>query len=101
MLEPAESESLITVGPAGVEFAHPLLRSVAYQRHPDQPVEALTPPWPGALPASSAREAGLALAAATLEPDEEVARELEIAATEASRRAAPTTAARGFEAAAR
>ena len=102
VLEPAESESLVTVGPTGVEFAHPLVRSVAYQRHPAPARRSAHSALAEALyPHRQLARRAWHLAAATIEPDEEVARELEVAAMEASRRAAPATAARGLEAAAR
>ena len=100
-LEPAEAAGLVALGEGRVEFCHPLLRAAAHQlaSGPDRRdahaalAEALLPPSRG-----RARRA-LHLAAAALEPDEQIAAELEAAATDAGR-AAPGAAGRVLEAAA-
>ena len=100
-LEPAEAAGLVALGEGRGEFCHPLLRAAAHQlaSGPDRRdahaalAEALLPPSRG-----RARRA-LHLAAAALEPDEQIAAELEAAATDAGR-AAPEAAGRVLEAAA-
>ena len=102
-LEPAETAGLVVLGPVHVEFRHPLLRASAYQRasaparrdaHAALAEALLLPPH------RRARRAWH-LAAATLEPDEQIAAELEAAATHAAQRGAPEAAGRALEAAAR
>jgi DNA-binding CsgD family transcriptional regulator len=102
-LRPAEEAQLIRVAPGRVEFLHPLLRAAAYGRRP--PPErrdahvALADALQGAPDGRARRAWHLAVAASS--PDEALAAELEAAAHEAARRAAPVAAGRALEAAAR
>ena len=102
-LAQAEAAGLVTIAAGRLEFAHPLLRSVTYSRATGpQRRDA------HAALASAFGDAGRErlrrawhLAAAALEPHERIAGELEIVARDAQRRAAPTTAGRALETAAR
>ncbi|WP_306214417.1 helix-turn-helix transcriptional regulator [Actinoplanes sp. RD1] len=102
---PAEQAGLVTIDARRVDFRHPLLRSVVYHgASTDERCRAHA-----VLAAALAEEPGDAaadarawhLAAATLEPDEEVAAELELAAKRADQRAGYVAAARAFTHAAR
>jgi DNA-binding CsgD family transcriptional regulator len=102
-LEPAEAEAHVTVGDDGIAFRHPLLRSAAYYRATHAARRdahaALAAAFAG-LPRERGRRAWH-LAAATLEPSEDVAAELDAAAVDAFARGAPSAAGRAFEVAAR
>jgi DNA-binding CsgD family transcriptional regulator/tetratricopeptide (TPR) repeat protein len=93
-LAPAEDAGLVSLGPGGVAFSHPLVRAAVYH---------------GALP-SARRDAHRRIAAAVDEPerswqlaqaapapDEELAGRLEALGEEARRRGAPGTAATVLE----
>jgi hypothetical protein len=102
-LAEAEAAGLVRIVAGRIEFAHPLLRSVAYSRaSPPQRRDA------HAALAAAFGDSGRGrlrrawhLAAAAQEPDERVATELEAVAHDAQRRAAPATAGRALDAAAR
>jgi DNA-binding CsgD family transcriptional regulator len=101
-LEPAETERLLRADQDGVEFRHPLLRSVAYHRAPAPERRAAHGALAAALPGTDERaRRAWHRAAAALEPDEALASELEAVAREAQVRGAPAAAASAFEAAAR
>jgi len=101
-LEPAEQAGLVTIGPAGLSFRHPVLRSAAYHGASPQDrrtAHAALASGLGSEGSSLARRAWH-LAAASTAPDEEVAGELERAGIEARGRAAPAAAASALKAAA-
>ncbi|UQU68253.1 LuxR family transcriptional regulator [Couchioplanes caeruleus] len=102
---PAEKADIVTIDERRVDFRHPMLRSLAYYgASMDDRCAAHT-----ALAAALGGEPGDAaadarawhLAAATLEPDDDVAAELERAAQRAVGRAGYVAAARAFGHAAR
>ena len=101
-LTPAEVADLITVDAGRLSFVHPLIRTTAYQgttpARRREAHRALADAAPDE-PASRARRAWH-LSAATIEPDERVAEELEHVAQEAGTRAAPAIAGRAYAAAA-
>ncbi len=103
-LEPAEAAGLVAIGDLELEFRHPLVRSCVYYTAPAARLRAAHAALARAL---SRRGDELAdrrawhLAAAALEPDEEVAAALESAAVSALRRSGYPAAARTFERAAR
>jgi DNA-binding CsgD family transcriptional regulator len=101
-LEPAEKERLVSTTASGVEFRHPLIRSIAYQRTAGSERRAAHRALADALALTGdpGRRA-LHLARAATGPDEAVARELEAIARSARGRVAPEPAARMLEAAAR
>ena len=96
----AEADGHITVSGDRVAFRHPLLRSAAYYRGAPGARRDAHAALAGALPHERARRAWH-LAAATIEPSEAVADELDVAARDAFSRGAPASAGRAFEAAAR
>ncbi|BCJ48532.1 transcriptional regulator [Actinoplanes sp. NBRC 14428] len=102
---PAEKADLVTIDERRIDFRHPLLRSVVYYgaSMDDRCAAhtALAAAFAG-VPGDAAADArAWHLAAATLEPDDEVAAELEEAAKRASGRAGYVAAARAFAHAAR
>jgi DNA-binding CsgD family transcriptional regulator len=101
-LEPAEAEGLITISAHRVHFRHPLVRAVAYRRASGPEQRAAHRALAGALKGDDddGRRARH-LAAATLQPDEAVASQLEGVGREALGRGAPEAAGRALEAAAR
>ncbi len=102
-LGPAEAGRLVRLSPGRIEFAHPLLRAAAYARRPPperRDAHAALAEALGGSPDDGVRRTWH-LAAAASAPDEALAQELELVASEAGRRAAPTAAARALEAAAR
>ncbi|MET0493511.1 MAG: AAA family ATPase [Actinoplanes sp.] len=102
---PAEQLDLVTIDERRLEFQHPLLRSVIYHGAAMDDRCAAHTALASALadrPGHAAADArAWHLAAATLEPDESVAGELEQAALRASSRAGYVAAARAFSHAAR
>ena len=101
VLAPAESARLITLRPDGVEFRHPLFRSVAYQLADAADRQAAH----AALARTFDSEAAHArrawhLARATTGHDETAAGELEAVGRSARDRGAPESAGRTLEAAA-
>ncbi len=100
-LEPAERSGLIRVSGPQLEFRHPLVRSAVYQGATfiarQAAHRALTQVLEGA---QQADRRIWHLAAATLGPDEYVARTLEASAERARRRGSPATAAAALERAA-
>lgn len=101
-LEAAEAAGIVSLQRGRVEFRHPLLRSVAYHTRSPAERRAAHAAFAEVLtgPGVESRRAWH-LAAASVEPDERIADELERAALEARRRGAPAAAARALEAAAR
>ena len=101
-LAPAEREGIVVVSGEKVEFRHPLLRSASYHASPGPERRAAHKALAHALAgeASPSRRAWH-MAAAALDPDDEVASELERAANEALERGAPAAAASAREVAAR
>jgi DNA-binding NarL/FixJ family response regulator len=102
---PAEAARLVTINDRRIEFRHPLLRSVLYHAAPTdarctahRALAAVLADAPGDA-AADAR--AWHLAAATLAPDEDVARLLEEAAVRARNKAGYVSAARAFGHAAR
>jgi DNA-binding CsgD family transcriptional regulator len=101
-LEPAEAAHLVALANGGVEFRHPLLRSVAYQRANGPERRAAHRALAEALATDQDRgRRAWHRAAATAHPDERVAAELEAVASEARARGAPAAAGRALLAAAR
>jgi DNA-binding CsgD family transcriptional regulator len=99
----AETAELVTFAEGRVRFAHPLLRSAAYHRASAparRDAHAALAEAHGVAGRGAVRRAWH-LAAASVEPDESVASELDVVAMDASERAAPSAAGRAFEAAAR
>jgi DNA-binding CsgD family transcriptional regulator len=102
-LERAEAEGHVTVADDGLAFRHPLLRSAAYYRAAPaarRDAHAALAAAFEEFPRERARRTWH-LAAATLEPSEDVAAELDAVAGDALARGAPSAAGRAFEAAAR
>ena len=99
-LDDAEAAGLIRVGTDGVEFAHPLLRSVAY--HSATPAERRSAhrALAEALASSDTDRAAWQLAAATTGHDDHAAEALDAAASSAASRGAPLVAAAAWERAA-
>ena len=100
-LEEAEAAGLILIEDGRVEFRHPLVRSAVYQRAAARERRGAH----GAIAASLRGEWQAARrawhrAAAAVEPDEDVAAELEAAAHEARSRTGYAAAARAYERAA-
>jgi len=100
-LEPAEREGIVTLGRERIDFRHPLVRSAAYHVQDAAERRAAHRALATVLGADSAERAAWHLAAASTEPDEEVAGLLERSAMDALARSAYAAAAREFEAAAR
>jgi DNA-binding CsgD family transcriptional regulator len=101
-LAPAESASLITVGPDAVEFRHPLFRSVAYQLAGAPERRAAHAALARTFDPEAARaRRAWHLARAASGVDEVVARELEAVGRSARDRGAPEAAGRALETAAR
>jgi DNA-binding CsgD family transcriptional regulator len=101
-LEAGETVALVSIADGKVAFRHPLLRSVAYHSAtPGERRHAHAALAKALSDASDAEEHAWQRAAAALEADENVARQLARAAERAHARGAPATAARAFERAAR
>lgn len=104
-LEPAETAGLISICESRFEFCHPLVRSAVYYGAPAATRRMVHRALADAfskLNLSQARERrAWHLAAATLVPDEHVARELEAAAESARQRGSFVAAAGALEQAAR
>jgi DNA-binding CsgD family transcriptional regulator len=98
-LAPAEREGLVTVGRAGLHFSHPLVRSAIYHSAPFAQRAAAHRQLAGALHDQPDRRAWH-LAAAALQPDEQVAWLLEATAAQAQRRGGAAAAALAMERAA-
>jgi DNA-binding CsgD family transcriptional regulator len=99
-LAAAEDEGLVSVGPAGVEFAHPLLRSAAYHRATRSQQRAAHEALAAALAGTDDERAAWQLAAAATGTDERAAAALDGAAGAAIRKGAPSLAANAWERAA-
>jgi DNA-binding CsgD family transcriptional regulator/tetratricopeptide (TPR) repeat protein len=99
VLAPAEREGLVTVDRAGLRFSHPLVRSVIYHSAPFAQRAAAHRRLAGALRDQPDRRAWH-LAAAALQPDEQVASLLEATAAQAQRRGGAAAAALAMERAA-
>jgi DNA-binding CsgD family transcriptional regulator len=101
-LEPAEMAGLVAVNGSSLTFPHPLARSAAYQASSSQERRAAHRALADALASTQliGRRA-LHLAAAAVEPDEEVAAELEQAGVDARGRGASDAATSALRAAAR
>ena len=102
-LDAADEAGLVAIEGGRLEFVHPLIRTTAYRKASPNGRREAHAALAAAMRGDKARRARRAwhLAAATLEPDERVARELERVAAEARGRAAPGVAGRALEAAAR
>jgi DNA-binding CsgD family transcriptional regulator len=102
-LEPAESAGLVEISDLQIEFCHPLARSSVYHGASAGSRRTVHRALASAFAASDdgAGERAWHLAAASLEPDEEVAQALEEAAAAARRRSGFAAAASAFERAAR
>ena len=99
ILAPAEQLGLVKVEPAGVRFSHPLVRSAIYHSAPFARRAAAHRELAGALPDQPDRRAWH-LAAAALDPDEQVASLLEATAAQARGRGGAAAAALALERAA-
>jgi DNA-binding CsgD family transcriptional regulator len=100
-LEGAEQEGLITLTGGQVFFRHPLIRAATYHLHGRSERRAAHQVLAEvALAAGDLERAAWQSAAATVGPDEAVARLLETVGTAAAERNAYATAARAFETAA-
>jgi DNA-binding CsgD family transcriptional regulator len=101
-LAPAETASIVAITDDKVEFCHPLLRSAAYVGAPPPRRREAHAAVAAALGDTGQRvRRAWHLALASLEPDEAVAAEIELAAHESRARAAPAASGRAFAAAAR
>jgi DNA-binding CsgD family transcriptional regulator len=98
-LAPAEAAGLIRVGSSGPQFSHPLVRSAVYHAVPFAARAAAHLRIASALRDEPDRRAWH-LAAAALEPDEQVASLLADTAVQAQRRGGAAAAARALERAA-
>jgi DNA-binding CsgD family transcriptional regulator len=98
-LAPAEQLGLVTVDRAGPQFSHPLVRSAIYHGAPFAQRAAAHRELAQALHGQPDRRAWH-LAAAALQPDEQVASLLEATATQAQRRGGAAAAALALERAA-
>jgi DNA-binding CsgD family transcriptional regulator/tetratricopeptide (TPR) repeat protein len=98
-LAPAEQEGLVTVDRAGLRFSHPLVRSAIYHAAPFAQRAAAHRQLARTLHDQPDRRAWH-LAAAALQPDEQVASLLEATATQAQRRGGAAAAALAMERAA-
>jgi DNA-binding CsgD family transcriptional regulator len=98
-LTPAENAGLIGVDSAGVRFSHPLVRAAVYHAAPFAERAAAHLTMADTLRGQPDRYAWH-LAAAALEPDEQVASLLEKTAAQAQRRGGAAAAARALERAA-
>ena len=98
-LAPAEREGLVTVGRPGLRFSHPLVRSAIYYAAPFAQRAAAHRQLAQALHDQPDRRAWH-LAAAALQPDEQVAALLEATATQAQHRGGAAAAALAMERAA-
>jgi hypothetical protein len=95
-LAPAEAAGLIRLDTSGPQFTHPLVRSAVYHVAPFAERAAAHLCVADALRDTPDRYAWH-LAAATLEPDEQVAAVLEASAAQAQRRGGAAAAARALE----
>src|SRR5580658_3703475 len=98
-LAPAEQLGLVKVDRTGLQFSHPLVRSAIYHSAPFAQRAAAHRELASALRDQPDRRAWH-LAAAALQPDEEVASLLEATATQAQRRGGAAAAALAMERAA-
>ena len=98
-LAPAEREGLVTLDRAGLRFSHPLVRSAIYHSAPFAQRAAAHRQLARALHNQPDRRAWH-LAAAALQPDEEVASLLEATAAQAQHRGGAAAAALAMERAA-
>jgi len=98
-LAPAERAGLVTVGRAGLQFSHPLVRSAIYHSAPFAQRAAAHRQLAEALHDQPDRRAWH-LATAALQPDEHVAWLLEATATQAQHRGGAAAAALAMERAA-
>src|ERR1019366_7873770 len=85
VLAPAEALGLVRIGPSGFQFAHPLVRSAVYHRPPFSRRAAAHRRGAEASRDQPDRHAWH-LAAATVGPDDQLARLLEATAADAPRR---------------
>ncbi|NUW44869.1 AAA family ATPase [Nonomuraea rhodomycinica] len=100
-LEAAEQAKLVTVNGAAVAFRHPLIRAAAYQNMPLTSRLAVRRALAEVLVGGEhADRRAWHLAAATTTPDEDVARELELAAERARTRSGFAAMAAAYERAA-
>jgi DNA-binding CsgD family transcriptional regulator/tetratricopeptide (TPR) repeat protein len=98
-LAPAEQLGLVKIDRTGLQFSHPLVRSAVYHSAPFAQRAAAHRQLAEALPHQPDRRAWH-LAAAALQPDEQVASLLEATATQAQRRGGAAAAALAMERAA-
>jgi DNA-binding CsgD family transcriptional regulator len=98
--EAAERVGVVTVADGAARFAHPILRSVAYQTVSGEQRRAAHAALAAASDAVADRRAWH-LASAAVGPDERAAEGLDDAAVRAAARGAPATAARAYERSAR
>src|SRR3984957_20213989 len=98
-LAPAEQLGLVKIGRTGLQFSHPLVRSAVYHSAPFARRAAAHRELASALPDQPDRRAWH-LAAAALQPDEQVAALLEATAAQAQRRGGAAAAALALERAA-
>ena len=99
VLAPAERQGLVTVDRTGLQFSHPLVRSAIYHSAPFAQRAAAHRQLAQALHDQPDRRAWH-LAAAALQPDEQVASLLEATATQAQHRGGAAAAALAMERAA-
>jgi DNA-binding CsgD family transcriptional regulator len=96
----AEGAGLIRLTSAGIEFSHPLVRSVAYHLAAREQRRAAHAALAEALTSRDAERAAWHLAAAATGPDDVAASALDAAAVLAARKGAPLEAAAAWERAA-
>ena len=96
-LAAAEDARLVRLGAAGVEFCHPLVRSVAYHQATPSQRRAAHRALAGALTGRDRERAAWHLAAAATGADDAAADELAAAAGAAERKGAPQVAAAAWE----
>ena len=96
-LTAAEDAWLVRLSTAGVEFCHPLVRSVAYHQAPPSQRRAAHRALADALAGRDRQRAAWHLAAAATDIDDAVADELDAVAQAAERNGAPQMAAAAWE----
>jgi DNA-binding CsgD family transcriptional regulator len=96
----AEEAGLVSVGPGGIEFAHPLARAAVYADATPRERREAHAALAAALPDRDVDRRAWHLAAASVGPDDQASRALEQAGVRARERSAYAVAAAAFERAA-